>query len=187
MENFIELALKRRSVRNFSDKQVGNLELTTILEAARIAPSSSNSQPWRFVAVRDTETIKKLALAQPLGLKTINHWLPDAPCIIVCCGELNPLRRAIAKRAVPADLLSMDIAIAVDHITLAAAEIGLGTCWIGWLSEKRVKKILGIPIGWRVLAMLAVGYPAEPLETREPNRKKLSEIAFREKQDKPWE
>jgi len=187
MKNLQEILLSRRSVRLFSDRPVTDEEITAVLEAARVAPSSNNTQPWRFIVVREKETIEKLAKAVPAGLNVINRWLSKAPCIIVCCGDPNPIYHRAAEKALPADLLIIDVTIATEHIVLAAAEFGLGTCWIGWVSDKRTKKLLNLPRKWRVIAMLAVGWPEKPLEPRELKRKTLREIAFKETPEKPWD
>ncbi len=185
--NLMKIIKSRRSVRRFTKQPVTDDELGILLEAARLAPSSGNTQPWRFVVVREAEMVEKLAKATPIGGSAVNRWLEKAPCIIVCCGKPGPVYHGASKAVLPADLMTMDIAIATEHIVLAAAEMELGTCWVGWLSEKKVKKLLGLPRSWKVVAMLAVGWPEKPLKDHEPNRKKIAEIAFRGKADTAWD
>lgn len=187
MENLkiLEIMRKRRSVREFTEQPVEDRELEIMLESARIAPSSTNSQPWRFIVVRDKSVIAEISHAIPLGI-AINRFLKKAPCIIVCCGERTSISHLPAKNIYPVDLLTIDVSIAIEHIVLTATELGIGTCWIGWYSEKKLKKILDIPKMWKVISLLAVGYPKEPLELHEHKRKELSKIAFVENLKRNW-
>ena len=177
---------RRRSVRSYRDQPIEEEKLKILLEAARLAPSSNNSQPWHFIVVRQKELIESLSKAVMVGTTMINRWMTSSPCVIVACGKRNPLIHWGAK-ALGIDLLIIDVAIAVDHITLAATDLGLGTCWIGWFSEKKVKQLLKIPSNFKVIALLTVGYPANP-STKEPkdnikpkNRKTIKDIYSLEK------
>ncbi len=182
---FAEIARLRRSVRKFEDRPVTDEELAAIIEAARLAPSSNNTQPWRFVAIRDSEKIEAVARAGAALLPINKGWLSKAPCIIICCAEPSKVFHGIVNPMLSIDLATIDVAIAVEHIVLAAAEIGLGTCWIGWFDEKKIRKVVDLPAKWKVIALLAVGWPERPLEERVPNRKLLSEIAFDGGHDRP--
>ncbi|HDR90866.1 MAG TPA: nitroreductase [candidate division Zixibacteria bacterium] len=182
----IDILKNRRSVRKYTDRKVSDSEINIILEAARFAPSSNNTQCWRFVIVRDEEKIRELSKAGPLISKPVIGFIEKAPCVIACCAEPQAIYHKAAQSLIPSDLAVMDVTIATEHIVLSAAEMGLGTCWIGWVSEKKAAKILDLPKKWKVIALLAVGWPEKPLEPREPNRKELSEIAFRETPQNPW-
>jgi len=184
--SFREIVLKRRSVRKFADRPVTEGEITAVFEAARVAPSSNNSQPWRFVIVREKGKVEELAKCGPIISSPVIGFIANAPCIIVCCAEPGALYHNAIKRLLPSDLAVIDVSIATEHIVLAAAEIGLGSCWIGWISEKKVAKLLNLPKKWKVIAMLALGWPDKPLEAHEPKRKALSEIAFDGSPEKPW-
>lgn len=151
---------RRRSVRKYLARPVEDEKLEILLEAARLAPSASNSQPWHFIVVRNKETIENLSRSVMVGTTWVNRWMLSAPCVIVACGKRNPLVHWGAK-ALGIDLLKVDVAIAVEHICLAATDLDLGTCWIGWFSEKKVKKLLDIPVNINVIALLTVGYPAD--------------------------
>ena len=155
----------RRSIRKFKRKKVPGKILEKILEAARLAPSGSNRQPWHFIVVKD------LKLKSKMGL---HKWAEEAPLIIVCCVDPQEGRWYI-----------IDGAIAFEHIILAATNFGLGTCWMGRFLEnlgetdERIKRVLEIPEYMRVLAVTPLGYPAEepgPLE-----RKAFNEIIHYEK------
>ena len=184
--DFLSILRRRRSVREFADRPVGDDDLDFLLEAARIAPSSNNTQPWRFVVVRDPEAILRLSGAAPVGVAFNRRWMSKAPCLIVGCAEPAVVYHRAIRPFLSIDLAEIDVTIATEHIVLAAAERGLGTCWIGWFDEGKIRKILGLPRRWRVIAMLAVGWPKDPLEEREPKRKAIGEIAFLETPDAPW-
>lgn len=142
----------RKSVRSYQDRDIPGETLTRVLEAARLAPSASNRQEWRFVVVRDASTRKRLAEAS-----SRQRFVGEAPVVIVCCAETDG---RLMECGLPC--FSIDLAIAIDHITLCAAAEGLGTCWIGAFNEGQVKQVLGIPPEIRVVAVLPVGYPKDP-------------------------
>jgi len=150
---------RRRSIRAYKDQPIEDEKLELLLEAARLAPSSSNSQPWHFIVVRKKELIESLSRCVLIGTRFVNRWMTSAPCVIVACGKRNPVI-AWGAKTLGIDLLKVDVSIAAEHIVLAASELDLGTCWIGWFSEKKVKKLLEIPTNIKVIALLTVGYPA---------------------------
>jgi len=141
----------RRSIRQYSSKPVEVEKLGRILEAARLAPSASNSQQWKFIVVKDDAIRAKLAEAAGGQM-----FVKQAPITIVACG-LDPGRVMYCGQP----RYTVDLSIAVSFIILEAYEQGLGTCWLGHFDEKKVKEILGIPEGVRVVAMTPLGYPAE--------------------------
>ena len=142
----------RKSVREFEGKDIPEESLMRLLNAARLAPSASNRQEWRFVVVRDSETRKKLAVAAKN-----QTFIGEAPVVLACCAETNGHVMTCGQPCYP-----IDVAIAMDHLTLCAAAEGLGTCWIGAFDEVKVKEILGIPPEVRVVELLPVGYPKAP-------------------------
>jgi len=142
----------RKSVRAFEDKDVPEKIILRLLEAARLAPSASNRQEWRFVVVRDAATRKQLAEAA-MG----QRFVGEAPVVLACCAETDGHKMACGQPCYP-----IDVAIAIDHITLCAVAEGLGTCWIGAFDEARAKKVLGIPPEIRVVDLLPIGYPSDP-------------------------
>jgi nitroreductase len=169
--NVSEAIRRRRSVRAYLDKPVEQEKLERVLEAARRAPSAKNMQEWKFVVVRDKATREKLIDAAR-GQKFVG----EAPVVIAACGTITDYVMTCGQLTYP-----IDVAIAVDHMTLQAAEEGLGTCWIGAFHEDKAKELLGIPKEIRVVALLPLGYPAESLAPREKARKPLSEIVLWEK------
>ena len=157
----------RRSIRNFLDKSVEEELLLAVLEAGRLAPSARNMQDWRFIVVRDAARRSLLA-----GAARDQQFVGQAPVVIAACGTSD----LVMTCGQPAYVI--DVAIALDHMTLAAASLGLGTCWIGAFYEDKVKEILGVPPEIRVVALLPLGYPAEEPGPR--GRKSLDEIMARE-------
>jgi len=142
----------RKSVRAFQDREVPEELLLRLLEAVRLAPSACNFQEWRFVVVSNPETRKRLAIAANRQM-----FIGEAPVLIVCCAETDGHVMACGQQCYP-----IDVAIAIDHLTLCAAAEGLGTCWIGAFDEGKVKEILDIPKGIRVVELLPLGYPRDP-------------------------
>lgn len=148
----MEAIKTRKSIRAYADKPVEEEKLNIILEAGRLAPSASNRQEWRFVIVRGLEAREKLAEAAGGQV-----FVRKAPLVIVACAETDEHTMKCGQLSYP-----IDVAIALDHMTLAAVELGLGTCWIGMFEEKRVKKILDIPERIRVVGLMPLGYPVDP-------------------------
>ena len=142
----------RKSVRAYLDKEVPGDVLSRILEGARLAPSAKNLQEWRFVVVRDPRTREKLARAA-----RNQAFVAQAPVVLACCAETDGHVMTCGQARYP-----IDVAIAIDHITLCAVAEGLGTCWIGAFFEDQVKEILGIPPHIRVVELLPLGYPKDP-------------------------
>lgn len=182
---FLKLVRQRTSCRDFDpDRPVPETLLFSCVEAARMAPSSCNSQPWRFILVRNLQ--KRQAVFQTARLPGINHqWLADAPVITALCAQktLVPHRLAPLVSKIPYHYL--DAAIAGEHFVLAATAVGLGSCWIGWFREKRVKKILEIPRSIQVLALIALGFPKTQATRRTP-RLAPSDIAFADRWQNPF-
>jgi nitroreductase len=167
-----ELINKRKSVRAYLDTPVEENLLKRILEGAHMAPSASNRQEWRFVVVRDSATRQRLAVAAKN-----QKFLAEAPVVIACCAETENYVMACGQMSYP-----IDVAIAIDHLTLCAAAEGLGTCWIGAFDEQEVKEILNIPDSIRVVELLPLGYPRDPA-TATKVRKPLPEIVQYESWD----
>ncbi len=166
----LDLMKKRCSVRKFVDKPVETAKLEQVLEAGRIAPSACNRQPWRFVVVTDAELLKTVAAA------CAQDWPEPAPAIIVACGD----HRESWRRGDGKDHLDVDVAIAVDHMSLAATDLGLGTCWVCWFDALALSADLGLAEHVEPVVLLPIGYPlAESAPDRHSKtRKPLAEIAF---------
>jgi len=150
-----ELIAARKSVRAFQEKDVPEELITKLLEAARIAPSASNRQEWRFVVVRDAK--KRAELADAANGQA---FVAQAPVVLACCAQTDEHEMACGQLCYP-----IDVAIAIDHITLCAVAEGLGTCWIGAFNEEKAKKALAIPPEIRVVELLPIGYPQDASPT----------------------
>ncbi len=149
--NVMDAIRTRKSVRSFLDKPIEDEKLGAVLEAARLAPSASNRQEWRFIVVKDEDMRKQIAEAAKN-----QTFVGEAPVVIAACAEGVNHIMACGQLSYP-----IDVAIALDHITLAAVELGLGTCWIAAFDEKKVKSLLGIPDKIRVVELMPIGYPSD--------------------------
>lgn len=167
-----EAITTRKSVRSFSDRAVEREKLDQVLEAARMAPSARNLQEWRILVVRDAAA--REALVEAAGGQ---GFVGQAPVILVCCAETNHHLMHCGLKSYP-----IDVAIAIDHMTLVATELGLGTCWIGKFDPEAVRTVCGIPEEIEVVQLLPLGYPADPAPVSK-SRKALDEIVHWER----WE
>ena len=191
-----EAIRKRRSIRKFKPDPIPEEKIRLLLESARLAPSGTNTQPWRFIVIKDNDTKKKLQEAAHN-----QRHIGRAPVIIVCCADLKAFKEfpervdeLIESGALPErtrevfipylkkgmDTVTKDalmvaaaanVAIAVEHIVLQAVEIGLGTCWVRWYEDNKVKEILDIPEHVEVMALLPIGVPDE-----DPSRRPRLEL-----------
>jgi len=157
----------RRSVREFDGRPIPQEVLDLLVEAARRAPSSCNTQPWHFTVVTDREKIAALAKVAPGGIEQrfISFAAQAAAIIVVSARPKLLIHRAAGT--LERDCHLLDIGAAVEHMVLVAAELGLGSCWIGWLHQRKVNELIGRPRRNRVAALLALGYPKEPLLPRD--------------------
>jgi nitroreductase len=199
-----EAIRKRRSIRKFKPDPIPEGKIRLLLESARLAPSGTNTQPWRFIVVKDNDTKKRLQEAAHN-----QRHVKSAPVIIVCCADLKAFKEfpervdeLIESGALPErtrevfipylskgmDTVTKDalmiaaaanVAIAVEHIVLQAVEIGLGTCWVRWFEDDKVKEILDIPEHVEVMALLPVGVPDK--EPSQRPRLSLDKIVYSEK------
>ncbi len=155
----------RKSVRSFLDRPVEDDKLERILEAARLAPSAKNYQEWRFIVVKDFGTRRRLIPAA-----AGQSFVGEAPVLIVGCAETDEHVMRCGEKCYP-----IDVAIAMEHIALAAAAEGLGTCWIGAFYQDQVKDILDIPEEIKVVDLMPLGYPADS-SAAEKRRMSLDEM-----------
>ena len=172
-----EVIKTRSSVRDYSDRPIEDEKLKLVLEAARLAPSASNSQPWHFYIVKNKEKISELGGKMPLGSETIiNGFLAQAPVVVAATAGPIDLFHKVMGAIVNKKWYFVDVGIALEHMALTAWDLGIGSCWIGWFDEKRVKKVLNISEKEDVIALLTLGYPREGFSLRTKIRKELDEI-----------
>jgi len=150
----------RRSIRKFSPKRIEMEKILQILESARLAPSSSNSQAWHFVVIDDRSIITEIPKQVIMGTRSVISFVKDAPLVIVGCYTRRMLH--IVAGLFGHENYLIDISIAMTHMVLTATELGIGTCYIGWFNEARLRKLLGIPQKYKVALLVAFGYPVEP-------------------------
>lgn len=161
---FFELIKKRYSVRGFKNTAVEPEKLKSVMEAARLAPSAVNFQPWKFFVITDRKILNELS-------KTYSReWFKTAPTCIVACGN----HQISWKRSDGKDHCDIDVAIVVEHIMLAATELGLGTCWVCNFDAKMCAEILNLPKELEPVAMIPIGYP--DTIAVEKKRKPIEEI-----------
>ncbi|MCI4438269.1 nitroreductase family protein [archaeon] len=168
----IDVIKSRRSIRKYKKEDIPNEKILKILDAARHAPSASNIQPWEFIVVRDKATKEKLSKVNVYG-----KFIADAPVAVVVIGD---------ESRSPGHWVE-DCSLAVENMFLAAKALGIGGCWVAVFSldsrglerEKKIKEVLGIPEKYRVLCVVALGYPDEEPTPR--NLRELNELIHYEK------
>ena len=170
---FSELIKLRQSVRQYTDRSVEREKITACLEAARLAPSANNSQPWKFIVVDDTELKNRVAeCTASLGM---NKFTYQAPVIVVVVLEKENLFSSLGGKVKDKIFCHYDVGLAVGQFCLQAAELGLGTCIIGWFHEKKIRKLLNISKNRRIPLIISLGY--SEASVREKNRKPIDEIS----------
>ncbi len=173
---FNELILKRQSDRKYQDKVVSREIINRCLEAARLAPSASNSQPWTFVVIDDPELKNEVAHKTYGPLKSFNKFVPEAPVIIAIVMEKPKLITEAGGRIKKKEFPLIDVGIAAEHFCLAAAEEGLGSCMLGWFDEKSVKKLINVPKQKNIPLLITLGYTPDGYRTRKKIRKEFEKV-----------
>lgn len=168
-KEMLELILRRQSDRKYSDRPVEEEKLERIIEAARMAPSACNAQPWKFVVVNDPEKLGRVAKAASAKVLGMNMFVEQAPVLIVIVRESPNFSSKAGGLIKSKDYSHIDIGIAAENICLQAAAEGLGSCILGWFDEKEVRSILGIPGSKRVELIISIGYSLS--EYRQKRRK----------------
>ena len=172
--DFLQLVISRQSNRAYVDSPVEKDKLFRCIEAARLAPSACNSQPWTFIVVDEKELKNKIADATSHHLLPLNHFTKQAPIHVVIVQESPNITSSIGGAIKDKDYTLMDIGIAAEHFCLQASTEGLGSCMIGWFNEKKVRSLLGIPNNKRPLLIITLGYPAD--SSRIKKRKNIEKI-----------
>ena len=165
---FYDVIKTRRSIRSYKPTEIPKDVLGRVLEAARVAPSGSNRQPWKYILIKNPELRKKIAT-----LSGGQPWIADAPIVVVACGSDIKYDRGGYMGEMS---FLIDSAISLTHLILAAREEGLGTCWIGLFDNDSIKELLEIPLGWNVVAVTPLGYPKDATWTFPGKRKEIGEI-----------
>jgi nitroreductase len=173
---FQELVHKRRSVRKYSDRPVAKEDLLKCLEAARLAPSGCNSQPWHFIVIDEPELRKRVAARIFSGIYSMNKFAVEAPVLVAVVSEKEKFLASFGGQIRDTSYCLVDIGIACEHLILQAQELGIGSCWIGWFDEKVLKEELRISKDKKIDIVLALGFSAED-KILPKTRKSLEEIS----------
>jgi len=171
------LIQNRRSIRKYLDKPVEREKILACIDAARLAPSAENVQPWRFLIIDDPVLKERFGNKVFSGIYRPCRFAAKAPVIIVIMARLDIIANRIGKQIQNIHFYLIDIGIAGEHIVLQAEELGLGTCWVGWFNSRKARKILKIPRKYKIVALMTMGY-YEKKPSREKKRKTIEEIAW---------
>ncbi|MEN7973564.1 MAG: nitroreductase family protein [Verrucomicrobiota bacterium] len=172
---FIELVKHRTSCRAYEPKPVPREHLELMLEAARLAPSACNKQPWRFAVVQDDAVRAKL-VKESLRVGIEMKWAGNAGAIIAVGVRRTGIVHKVGAKISGVEYPQVDLGIAGEHLVLQAEELGLGTCWIGWINQKAVRRIIGWPRNVEPMGLITVGWPV-PSERKTRPRFEPDEIA----------
>jgi nitroreductase len=173
MPEFIDLVKLRRSVRRYRPDPVPRELIEKCLEAARHSPTACDTQSWHFIVAEGR--LKDRIAGECLGeIPVPNRWAADAPVIVVLASKSDILTHRIGAGIKGTRYELIDAGIAGEHFVLQATELGLGTCWLGWFKKRKIKKLLHLPAGWEITALITLGYPSG--EMSEKKRKHLDEI-----------
>lgn len=174
---FFSLVEQRRSIRRFLKKPVKRDVIIKCIEAARLAPSAENAQPWRFLIVDEPDLKERFSREVFSGIYSVTKFATKAPVLILVLARLQVITHRIGKQIQNVQFHLLDIGIAGEHLVLQAQDMDLGTCWIGWFNVRKARKFFRIPQKYKIVAMLALGY-YDSLPPRRRRRKSLEEIAW---------
>ena len=173
---FMGLVQRRRSVRRYTGKPVAREDVLKCLEAARLAPSGCNSQPWHFIVIDEPELRKRVAERIFSGIYSMNKFAQEAPVLVAVVSEKEKFLASFGGQIRNTSYCLVDIGIACEHLVLQAQELGIGSCWIGWFDENVLKKELKVSQGKKIDIVIALGFPAEDKVVPKV-RKSLEEIS----------
>jgi nitroreductase len=168
---------KRRSIRRYLPQPVERDKILACLEAARVAPSASNSQTWRFLVIDDPDLKGRFAEKAFSGIYASTRFAAQAPVLILIMAKLDFITHRIGRQIQGVPFYLIDIGIAGEQLVLQAEEFGLGTCWIGWFDMRKTRKFFKIPRAYKILSLVSVGY-YDKRPPRERVRKPMDEIAW---------
>ena len=172
----LDLMQQRRSIRKYLDKPVERDKLNLCLEAAQLAPSACNAQPWKFIVVDDKALKDRLCETAFGGIYSLSSFAREAPVMVAAVADQASYASRVGSLIRNTRFYLIDLGIAGEHFVLQAQELGLGTCWIGWFNERAVKSVLKIPRGKRVAYLLSLGYYDETAMRRTHSRRPIEKI-----------
>ncbi len=159
--DFLELVKKRKSTRKYSTKPIPPEKLEKCMEAARLAPSACNSQPWKFIVIRSNSLKSRVVRGCFNGVYAINSFVKNSQVLVAVVRQKSNYKSRLGGKFRKMDYSLIDIGIACDHLTLQAQELGIGSCLIGWFNEKKLKKILDVSHKEKIDLLISLGYPAK--------------------------
>ena len=162
--DFLELVKNRYSVRSYKPDPIEDDKLRKVLEAARLAPTAANRQPFQLIIVHTVNREEELSRIYP------RPWFVQAPLIICICG----ISEVAGRRRDGRSYCDVDVAIAMDYLILTSADLGLGTCWIGAFDSVAAREILGLPDEVEPIVFTPLGYPDD--QPKEKKRKSIDEL-----------
>lgn len=168
----------RRSVRKFDSRPVDREAILECIEAARLAPSAENVQPWRFIILDNPEIRRSFCDTVFTGIYKATRWAERAPVLMVLVADLDIVAHGIARIIQKIPYYYLDMGIAGEHFVLRALELGLGSCWIGWFNVKKAAKFLKIPHGKQICELIALGYPPPGWSPKFKKRKSLEDLVY---------
>ncbi len=174
---FMRIVAQRKSIRRFNKKDVGREDVLKCLEAARLAPSAQNAQPWRYLVIDDPEVKKKYEKEAFSGIYSVSKFAREAPVFILVMARLNVITHRIGKQIQSIQFHLIDIGISGEHLVLQAEELGIGTCWMGWFNVRKTRRFFNIPKKYKIAALIAMGR-YDNRHSREKKRKKMEEIVW---------
>lgn len=174
--SFFDLIKTRQSVRKYSGKVVEREKIEKCLEAARLAPSASNGQPWKYIIVDEPGLKEKVARETYSSIIRFNKFVEQAPVMVVIVIEKSPVITQIGAKIKKKEFSLIDIGISAEHFCLQAAEEGLGTCMLGWFNEKPIKKLLKIPKNKTIGLLISLGYAEDDYKLRKKIRKEKERV-----------
>jgi nitroreductase len=174
---FQKLISQRRSIRRYLDQPVEKEKILTCVEAARLAPSADNVQPWRFLVIDDPKVKQAFSKQVFSGIYSICRFASKAPVLILIMARLDIIANRIGKQIQGINFYLIDIGIAGEHIVLQAEELGLGTCWIGWFNTRKTRNFFKIPRKYKIVSLLSMGY-FQKKPFREKRRKSIEDILW---------
>jgi nitroreductase len=172
---FQTLIRQRRSIRRYLPAPVEKEKLEACLEAARIAPSAHNVQPWRFLVIDDSAVKERFAETAFSGIYKMTRFAAQAPVLVLMMAELDVLANRLGRQVQGISYYLIDLGIAGEHFVLQAEELGLSTCWIGWFNIRKARRFFKIPRKYKIAALFSLGYAASR-PPREGVRKPLDDI-----------
>ena len=169
-----QVIAQRRSIRKFTSQPVEREKINACLEAARLAPSACNSQPWHYIVIDDPQVKEAFCKEVFTGPYAMTKWAAAAPVIVAVISDRGNFTSRIGNFFRNTEFFLVDQGISGEHFVLRAHDLGLGTCWIGWLNSDKAARFFHLPKGKKVEHLFALGYPAETPAPRP--RKELKEI-----------